>query len=260
MVLAVVFIVQRRGDDDTEERRAAVSAFIAEVNMTQQVLVVELERVSQVYRRLQLKPDAVPGQLQNVEGAEQTLGKLRARLAGVRAPSEARKLRSGILRLVDLQRALAREVAGMVRYLPAQTREARRVTAATRRLRDDLGDSTSVDAQREVFATFEEAVRAARRNLRATRAPAVFEPARTGEVARLTQLLALSERVRRALQEQDETEIDRLFARFVQVSASVGTTRAERQAVVAFNNRLKSIGDQRTTVAAERRRLDVLLR
>lgn len=260
VVLAGVFVLQRYGgDDDTEERRAAVSAFIVEVNTTQQVLIVELERVSQVYRRLQLKPDAVPGQLERVEGAAQTLQKLRSRLADIPAPPEARKLRSGILRLVDLQKGLADEVAGMVRYIPVETREARRVTAATNRLRLDLGDSTSVEAQRAVFLAYEETVRTSSRNLRGVAAPEVFEPSRAGEIARLARLVSLSQQVRRALGDQDEKEIDRLFGRFVQVTASVGTTRSERQAVIAFNKRLRTIGNQRIALAAERTRLDLAL-
>lgn len=261
LVVAGVFTLQRRGgDDDAEERRAAVSAFIVETNTTQQALIVDLERVSDVYRRLQLKPNAVPDQLEQVEGAEQTLRELRSRLAGVPVPPEARKLRSQILRLVDLHRSLAEEVVGMVRYLPAQTREARRVAAATTRLRDDLRDSTSVEEQRQGFIAYERTVRASRRNLTAAPAPEVFEPSRAGEIARLTRLLSLSEQVRRALEEKDAKEIDGLLARFVQISASVGTTHAEREAVIAFNRRLATITDQRAAVTAERARLDLQLR
>ena len=259
-MLAVVYVVQRRGGDETAQRREAVSAYIVEVNQTQQTLIIELERVSQAYRQLQLKPDAVPGQLQKVERAEGTLRKLRARLAALTAPPEARKLRARLLRLVDLQASLAHEVAGMVRYLPTQAGETRRVTAATRRLRDGLAEAKTVDAQREVFLAYEDAIGPSVRRLRSVDAPAVFEPSRTGEIARLSRLLSLSKQVRSALEAQEADEIDRLFARFVQTSASVGTTKPERRAVIAFNKRLAGIAEQRAAVAAERSRLDLDLR
>ena len=258
--LAAVLLLARDGDDETEERRAAVSAYIVQVNTTQQALIVELERVSNTYRQLQLKPDEDPRQLRRVEGAARTLRGLRSRLAELVAPTEVRALRSRLLRLVALQIGLAAEVAGMVRYLPVQAREARSVAAAAERLRDDLGDATTVEAQRQVFIAYEDAVRPSVARFRSATTPAIFEPSRKGEVARLTRLLSLSRQVRAALEEQDAKEIDRLFARFVQTSASVGTTKAEREAVIAFNKRLSAISNARTAVAAERARLDLELR
>ena len=247
-------------DDDDGERREAVSAYIVEVNTTQQALILQLERVSTAYRKLQLTPDRAPGQLEQVEEAEQTLRELRARLAALVAPAEARNLRSRVLRLVDIQVALAHEVAGMVRYLPVQSREARNVANATERLRDGLSASDTVAAQRQVFAAFEDALRPSVRRLEAASAPDVLEPSRRDEIQRLSRLLAVSKDLRAALERQQAEQIDNLFARFAQTSASVGTTKAERQAVIAFNKRLKEISKQRTAIAAERTRLDLELR
>ena len=258
--LAAVLLLARDGDDERDERRAAVSAYIVQVNTTQQALIVELERVSTTYRQLQLKPDEDPRQLQRVEGAARTLRRLRSRLAELVAPTEVRALRSRLLNLVDLQIALADEVAGMVRYLPVQAREARAVSSATKRLRDELGDAKTVEAQRRVFTAYEDALRLSVARLRSGTSPAIFEPSRKGEVTRLTRLLSLSRQVRAALEKQDATEIDRLFARFVQTSASVGTTKAERDAVIAFNKRLSAISEARSAVAAERAQLDLELR
>jgi hypothetical protein len=258
--LAAVLLLARDGDDESEERRAAVSAYIVQVNTTQQALIVELERVSTTYRQLRLKPDEDPRQLRRVESAARTLRGLRSRLAGLVAPTEVQALRSRLLRLVDLQIAMADEVAGMVEYLPLQAREARTLASSTRRLRDELGDAKTVEAQRRVFTAYEDALRPSVARLRSGIAPAIFEPSRKGEVARLTRLLSLSRQVRAALEKQDAKEIDKLFARFVQTSASVGTTKAEREAVVAFNKRLSAISKARSAVAAERVRLDLELR
>lgn len=261
VVLAAVFVLQRRGgDDDAEERRAAVSAFIVEVNTTQQALILELERVSLAYRQLQLKAEGVPGQLAKVEEAEATLRRLRARLGQVQAPVEARKLRAELLELVDLQAALAGEVAGMVRYLPLQAAENDTLAAATKVLRDALAEAKSGPSQRQAFDDYDAVLRASVRRLDRASAPAVLEPSRTGEVARLKKLATLSRQLGRALEEQRTEDVDRLFPRFVQTNASTGTTRAERQAVIAFNSRLEAIGKQRIAIAAERTRLDLALR
>jgi len=128
-----VVLFGRGGDDHTAERRDAVSAYIVKVNTTQQTLIVELERVSTAYRKLELKGDPTPAELARVDGVERTLTKLRSRFAALNVPVEARKLHAELLQVVDLQTALAREMAGMVRYLPFQARENRKLVAATPR-------------------------------------------------------------------------------------------------------------------------------
>jgi len=259
-VAAAVLLLGRGEGDGTEARRAAVSAYIVEINTTQQALILELERVSLAYRQLQLKAEDIPGQLAKVEAAEATLRRLRSRLEQLRAPAEARKLRAQLLELVDLQAALAAEVAGMVRYLPVQAAENDRLAAATKVLRDALAEAKSGLSQRQAFDDYGAVLRASVRRLERASAPAVLEPSRTGEVARLQKLAALSRQLGGALEEQRAEDVDRLFPRFVQTSASTGTTRAERQAVIVFNRRLVAIGKQRTAVAAERTRLDLALR
>lgn len=250
-----------RGDDgETAERRQAVSAYIVEVNTTQQTLILELERVSLAYRRLQFKDKPDPKQLARVEEAEHTLRNLRSRLAELDAPPEARRLRSLILRLVDLQAELAQEVAGMARYIPVQAAESRKLAASTKTLRDELGAAKTGATQREAFDTYRGALLASVRRLEDATAPAVLAPSRTEEIERLGRLATLAQDLGKALEDQDANDVDQLFPRFVQTSASTGTTRAERDAVLAFNRRLEAIGKQRTAVAAERAQVDLALR
>jgi hypothetical protein len=257
---AAVVLFVRDGADDTARRRDAVSAYIVSVNTTQQTLILELERVSLAYRELRLGEKADPKQLAQVEEAEQTMGRLRGRLAALQAPAEARKLRRLILQLVDLQSELAAEVAGMARYIPRQAAENRKLAAATATLRDELATAKTGATQREAFETYRAALLASVRRLDEAPAPAVLEPARTGEVKRLARLAALAAGLGKALQDQAAEDVDRLFPRFVQTSTATGTTRAQRDAVIAFNGRLKAIGKQRQALAAERTRLDLALR
>lgn len=262
MLLLASAIVAGRSlldDDGSDERRAAVADYIVKVNTTQQAVVLELEQVNTAYRELRLGAKPVPGQLKRVEAAERSLAELRARLARLPVPREAARLHAELLQLVDLQVAFAHEVVGMVRYLPLQAEEHRKLAAATDRLRAALEGATAGATQRTAFEAYRRAVRAVIRRLEQTSAPPVLEPSRTGEIERLERLDALAARLGRALDEQRVEEIDPLFAEFVRASADTGTTQAERQAVIAYNRRLAAITDQRTAVSAERTRLDAVL-
>jgi len=259
-VAAVLLLARDDDDGEIEQRRAAVSAYIVEVNTTQQALIVQLAQVSRAYRQLQLRERPVPGQLERVEAAEETLRRLRSRLAALDAPPEARALRVGLLELIDLQADLAAEVAGMVRYLPVQAAENRKLAAATETLRDALTDAKTGAAQREAFDVFRAALDSSAQTLEMASAPAVLEPSRTGEVKRLTRLATLARQIGQALENAEAEDVDRLFPQFVQTSASTGTTRAERDAVIAFNKKLAAVADQRAEVVRERARIDLNLR
>lgn len=257
--VAVVLLGRGEGDD-TAERREAVTAYIVELNKTQQVLALELSRVSDAYRELDLRTNEATGQVRRVEAAETSLRRLRARLASLDAPAEARRLRSLVLGLVDLQLDFAAEVSLLVRYLPVQAREGRRLAAVSVRLNRELGAATDAASQRAAFERYRRSLGGIVRRLEATSAPAVLEPARAEELARLVRLRARSLQVGRALAGQDADEVDRVFRGFVRANAPTGTTRAERDAVVAFNRRLAAINERRARIAAERTRLDIALR
>lgn len=250
-----------QGDSDpVAERRAAVARYIGEVNMAQQTLVAELEKVRGVYRRLSLTAKPAPGQLAGAERAARTLVELRGRFAGIPAPREANRLRSSLLQLLDLQAALADEVAGMARYLPLQAAANRRLGVATKRLLRGLRTASATDRQQAAFAEYRRALRQVDGELQRLSAPPVFEPIRTGELDRLKRLDGLLARLDRALEAQRAAEVGLLFRRFVQVSSDTGVTEARREAVVAFNRRIGRIGKQRSSLGAELRRLDAQLR
>ena len=200
LVVGAAVVLLRGGEDETQARRDAVAAYIVEVNKTQQTLIVELTSVSRAYRDLELKETPVPGQLEKVEAAERELRNLRARLATLSTPGEARKLRAELLELVDLQSELAHEVAGMVRYIPLQAVENRRFVAATKKLRDGLEGAENGAAQRVVFASYRAAVLASAGRLERASAPAVLEPSRQEEIARLERLAGLAQQLDRALE------------------------------------------------------------
>jgi len=228
LAVGAAVVLLRDGEDETQARRDAVAAYIVEINQTQQTLIIELTSVSRAYRDLELKERPVPGQLEKVEAAERELRNLRARLATVSTPGEARKLRAELLTLVDLQSELAHEVAGMVRYIPLQAAENRRFVAATKKLRDGLEGAENGAAQGVVFASYRAAVLASAGRLERASAPNVLEPSRKEEIARLERLAGLAQQLDQALEAERVEDVNLLFPRLVQTSASTGTTPAER--------------------------------
>jgi hypothetical protein len=262
-VAAAAAFLLLQGDDDAsrlEERRAAVAGYITSVNMAQQELAVAVERVGRTYNQLDLKPEAAPRQLAAAEEAEATLEQLRARLAALPAPVEATALRAKLLRLVDLQLALAREVTGLVRFLPAQAAAGRELVAVTNRLRQALAVSATPAAQRTAFERYRRELRAVVSGLEHAAAPAVLATSRRRELTRLRSLGTQAGAIADALERQEADELQAALDAFVRTSTSTGTTAAQRQAVLAFNRRSREIGRQARAVATERARLDVRLR
>lgn len=257
---AAVVLLRDGGDDETQARRDAVAAYIVDVNKTQQTLIVELEKVNRAYRELDLKGDPTPAELEQVDHVERTLNQLRSRFTALEVPVEAKQLHLELLHLVDLQAAFAHEMAAMVRFLPIQAREHRKLAAATAKLRVALVKKSTVATQGAAFDEYRAALRASVLRLEQVEAPPVLEPSRTGEIARLTRLGSLANALGDALRKQQADKIDRLSRQFVQASGTTGATRAERNAVIAFNRRLAAIGKQRVAVNAERNRVDVALR
>lgn len=257
---AAVVLLRDEGDDETQARRDAVAVYIVDVNQTQQKLIVQLESINRAYRALDLKHDPTPAELEQIDSVERTLKQLRSRFTALDVPVEARKLHLELLRLVDLQAAFAHEMAAMVRFLPIQAREHRKLAAATAKLRGALVRKATVTTQRAAFEDYRAALRAVVLRLEQAEAPPVLEPARTGEIARLTRLGSLAKDLSDALGRQDAGQIDRLSRQFVQTSGTTGATKAERNAVIAFNGRLAAIGKQRAAVNAERNRVDLALR
>jgi hypothetical protein len=249
-----------REDDDADERRAALTAYVAEVNMAQQELAVELVAVNEAYRGLRLEPRALPRQLERLDDATATLAALRGRVGGLTPPADGRTLHRELLSLLDLQAAFGGDVAGLARYLAVEVEEQRAVARATQALTRDLSDARTAAAQQAAFRRYAGALDDASATLERATAPAVIEPSRLGELDRLERLRTLARELAAALRDAEPREVDLLFRRFAQATADTGTTKAERDAVVAFNRRLREIADQRNAVLEERARLDQAIR
>ena len=129
----------------------------------------------------------------------------------------------------------------MVRYIPVQAAENRKLAAVTKNLQSGLRDAETGGAQREALETYRAALLTSVGVLERSPAPEVLEPSRTGGIARLQSLARLARQLGRALADPAGRGRRPPLPRFVQMNASTGTTPAERRAVIAFNSRLRRL-------------------
>ena len=166
------------------------------------------------------------------------------------------RLHDELLRLVALQSAFARELTQLAEYLPRLSDAERDLAPAGAQVRRELAAATTPAGQARAFGHYAATLDRVAKSLERLSAPRVLEPARRAEIERLRGLAALSSELKTAIDEQRAPAIRRLSADIARAAAIHGATRAERDAVVAYNDRLKAIGAQRSAVERERRRLD----
>jgi hypothetical protein len=151
-------------------------------------------------------------------------------------------------------------VRGLAAYVPVQARESARMAAASAALGRGLGAASSAAEQQAELAAYRKSLAAIADRLDRADAPAVLEASQTQEVRRLRRLVREAGEVSAALRGQDPEQVERRFLTFLRTNASVGTTRAERDAVIAYNRRVAGVVAARTAVAKERDRLERSLR
>ena len=247
-------------DDDRPDRRPVIAAYIADVNMTQQELVLELTRINEAYAALKLRTAALRKQNAKLAKSERTLATLRERLGELTPPVEAANLHEALLGLLDLQVAFAAEVAQLGRYVPVEAAEQQKVVVATQALSKALSGATTAAAQQAALGRYARAIDIVATTLDEAEAPPVLEPSRSNEAKRLRRLVALARRLSSSLTGGTPEQVDRLFRSFAQTTAATGTTLPERRAVIAFNRRLRGIADQRAVVNEQRVALNRLVR
>jgi hypothetical protein len=242
-----------RGDDDDRDR---VARYIESVNGVQRGLGAELARVNRTYAAFRASPDSLAAQAADLRRAERTLALLQQQVGALSVPEQAEILHVELRRLISLQIDFARELTQLGDYLPRAAAAERALAPAGARVRRELAAAETPEQQSRAFGRYSAALGSVADRLEKLSAPAVLQPARRAEIARLRQLESLGTQLRQAIDQDRPTEIERLADSIARVSSVRGATRAERDAVVAYNRRLRDMQNQRTAVERERARLD----
>ena len=240
------------GDDDRNE----VARYIVDVNRVQGSLAGELTRVNRAYASFRAAAAQPMGQVAELREAERTLGMVAQQIRALHVPDGAARLHKELLRLFALQSDFARELTQLAEYLPRLRDAQRELAPAGARVQRELAAAETPAGQAHAFGRYAATLDQVAKSLERLSAPPVLEAARRAEVARLRELATLSAKLRTAIEEQQPGAVRRLSADISRVAAVRGATRAERDAVLAYNDRLKAIGAQRSAVERERRRLN----
>jgi hypothetical protein len=240
--------------DGGDDERAEVADYIVGVNRIQGGMAGELTRVNRAYASFRAAPSK--RQIAELREAEQTLAVVAQQIRALHVPEDAARLHKELLRLLALQADFARELTQLAEYLPRLSDAQRELAPAGARVQRELAAATTPAGQARAFGRYAAKLDQVAKSLERLSAPPVLEPARRAEIARLRELAKLSARLRTAIDEQQAAEVRRLSADISRVAAVRGATRAERDAVIAYNDRLKAIGAQRRAVERERTRLD----
>jgi hypothetical protein len=257
LLLVLALVTAERGGD---ERRTAVSRYIHDLNALQVHRAVDGTAIASAYATLELNPEALEEAEPRLVRAERGLEELRTRVGALEPPPEAADLHREVLRLLELETGLAGEVTAIARYLPRLAEVEADLRAATEALGAALERADALSQQQRAFGRYATALDGIAERLESLTAPEVLEASRSGDAERLRTLADLAGRLRAAIGRSDETAVARLYAQLSREASRSGATRAERRAVLAYNDRLRELAEQGRTVELERARLDAEIR
>lgn len=260
LVLAAAGVLASCGG---EEPREGVERYILEVNAVQKSAEPAFERANEAYvafsrrgaeEQVAQPEGAATGKPEEIAAAEQAIRRTRARIARLRAPSDAAALHRMILRVFDVNAAMARETTLLARYLPAAEQAVAPLDDISTRLRRRLASAPGPAHQARALRAYFLSLDLLIARLGRLDVPPVLAPTHRAQTSRLTSARQLAKRLRAAIQAQDAKRVASLLAQFRRLNARRDRERRlTAQAIRSYLRRYREI----TTVVqdAQRERL-----
>lgn len=247
------------GGDDGEKRRVAVADYIRAANTTQQRFAAVYAGADDALRQFGAKGELGARTSAELAEAAATMGEVRGSLAGLEPPVEARTLHSQLLRLLDLQISLTRDLSQMARYLPNVARVLRTAEAARAKLQRALESSDTVVAQAGAARAYGNAVDKTLKGLRRETPPAILATWHKGQVGLLGNSARLGDGLAEGLERGNRKQIESVLKQFQNAGReAAAVSRAQVLAVRAFNERVKKQRALVRKIVQEQRKLDRL--
>lgn len=247
------------GGDGSETRRVAVADYIRAANTTQQRFAAVYAGADDALRQFGGKGAMGPRTSAELAEAAATMGEVRGSLAGLEPPVEARTLHSQLLRLLDLQISLTRDLSQMARYLPNAARVLRTAEAARAKLQRALERSDTVVAQAGAARAYGNVVDKTLGELRQEMPPAILAVWHKGQMGLLESSARLGDGLAEGLESGNRERIESVLKRFQNAAReAAAVSRAQALAVRAFNTRVKKQRALVRKIVQEQRRLDRL--
>ena len=241
--------------DRGDERHDAVARYIDDVNEVSRALADDLGRASLTYEAFQADARAPGRQVENLVRAERAIGELHARVERLRPPPDGARLHEQLLRLIEVQEALATDTTVLARYLPRLEAEERNVGPAAKRLQRDLRRARTAAEQGRAFGRYASALAEIAGRIERLSPPAALEPVQRLETARIGRLARVADRVRGALAADRPAEAVRLARVLAEAGSRSGAATGDREAILAYNRRVSELQELRAAVETERTRL-----
>jgi hypothetical protein len=282
---AVVATLVNGTSDGVSKQRKAVTAYIQTVNLIESQMGIQLVRARTAYVDLggnSARRKRAPAELAT---AETTLTRLERRLVAAPAPTEAKKLRALLVKLVAQQSALTREVHQLAVFSPQFAVYVRRLRAISSRFDRAMnaiskptqkpvhGTKAQVLAAEQHFRVQENAAATAQasaidayvggiagllKGLDTIAPPRVVAPSFAAELRSLHDVTVTGARLSSALRSVTRAHLAeriRAFTLAGREAASVAAQRAQIAAIRAYNRRSRAVGTTQAAVQAELRRL-----
>ena len=238
--------------------RGDVSGYIKRANTTGESFTKQYRSVENAYRNLGRGSNTA--QLTRLRVAARNLSALRAQIAAIPAPPDARQLRRLLVAYYRAQEAVAHELVGVVAYFPQLRTAEAPVPVAARQLDVALKSrSAKTKHQAAALATYAVVLGTAARKVAAIDAPSALVPAREAETRRLVMTRASILEVRRALIANNRAALNAALGTLAATAAKTGAARATRAAIISYDRRVDGLRVLGAKVERERRRLESAL-
>ena len=281
-VVVLLFVVAGCGGGGAAKkaRRNAVAEYIVRVDSVEQQLRVPLSKIEKTYRDFGTKSSNLKSTVAKLAGAEATLHTLQTRVSLIKAPPDAAKLRTLMIKLTATEVGLAHELTTLAVFLPAFTSALKPLGPANARLKTALAAvavpkpkpvkpsqlkaaraayTHAIEAaalgQADALDTYLAAIAKVQTRLRRLEPPPALAPSYRTQVATLSRVRSTGTPLvaaLRARQLKHIAELDRNFQAAATTSTSLTAQRAQIAAIKAYNARVVAVGALARQVDTER--------
>jgi hypothetical protein len=236
LVALVAALAGCGGDDD--ERREAYEDYIEAANEAQAEFAPGFRRAQAALRTF-ASGRAGERTATRLRDAAAVVSGARASLALVEPPADARVLHRDLLKLLDLQASLARELSLAAEYVPQveQALEAPQTAAAT--LRRALGNATDAPEQSVALRIYADELEEALNALDSLAPPPVLQPWHAAQADRVEASRKLALELADAIDAGSRAGVQEALDAFANAAGNPrAANRAQAEAVKVFNRRL----------------------
>jgi hypothetical protein len=237
-------------------RREAVNAYITQVDATVASLIGERQQIDTALRNFSFTRPTTH-EAARLQAVASEIRAVANKANALRPPREAARLHVKLLGLLNLQAAVATELASTTTFLPALSRALSAVKPASIALAQELGRAQSWQADAQAYAHYRDRLQATLKQLGRLDPPAELKPTVRAQIRELTTRARLADALSAGFARHDQAAVSARLRDFELASRSERERnyRAQLVLVKAYNNRLRQIASLATAIAYERKRL-----